>query len=86
MFSRAAKAHWVATESTTTQEGHGYMEIVGTTLSTTPNTDQSNYKSSILPKAAVGTFFRSLTGDYFLGTVAHGLWKWNSTSKTWSQQ
>lgn len=77
---------WVATESTTTQEGNGYMELDGTVLSTTPNTDQSNYKSSILPKSAVGTFFRSSTAEYFLGTVAHGLWSWNPAAKTWSQQ
>jgi len=78
---------WIATGATVGQEGTGYMELSGTTLSQTPNTDSNNYTSSAIKTFNIGTLFRGkAAGPYFLGTVAHGLWTWDSTKKIWSQQ
>jgi len=84
---------WIGTvAANAVTEGRGYVEIVlsSDTLSTVPFTGSNNYTSTVLPTSAVGLLFRSSTGLYFLGTIANGLWTWNSTgtatTSTWSQQ
>lgn len=87
LFNTTNSELWVATGATIGQEGNGYMELtLPGVLSTTPqNTDSNNYTSTSLKTYYVGTLFKGSTG-YFLGTVAHGLWTWNSSTKIWSQQ
>jgi len=85
LYNDVNNSLWVATGATVGQEGNGYMEIASGALSQIPNTDSNNYTSSAIKTFSVGTLFKGSSG-YFLGTVAHGLWTWDSTKKVWSQQ
>lgn len=87
---------WIATGASTTYEGTGYVEFSqdgsgGGSLATTPNTNSSNYTSSLLYEYAVGSLFRAYNGGsglYYLGTLAHGLWYWNESGNStnpWTQ-
>lgn len=84
---------WIGTGASTTYEGTGYMEFTpgSNSLATTPNTNSSNYSSSLLYEYAVGMLFRAYNGGsglYYLGTLAHGLWYWNesgNSSNPWTQ-
>lgn len=82
------QALWIGVDHAVSYEGYGYAALSTTgALSLLPpsGTDSSNFSSSKLDTYAVPLLFKGSDG-YFLGTWGHGLWLWNSTTQTWSQQ
>jgi len=85
---------WVGTVSgNATYEGNGVLEVKGTTgsptVSVTPSTSlvtSSNYSSTGLSVVSTPVIYRTSDGTVFLGTAAHGLWKWNASDKIFEQQ
>jgi len=90
LYNTTNSSLWIATGASTTTEGNGYaeMDVSGANFSMTPRTNSHNYTSSAIPTFAVGVLFKASDGTYFLGTIAHGLWYWDSadTKNPWKQQ
>lgn len=82
---------WIGTGPGTTTsgyEGYGYANYNssdGFSIDPPDGTDSSNFTSSDLNTYAIPLLYKAPTaGDYFIGTSAHGLWRWASSS--WEQQ
>lgn len=85
---------WVGTVSgNATYEGNGILQVSGLSgtpsVSVTPSTSivtSSNYASTYLYEYATPVIFQTSLNTVFLGTAAHGLWKWNTSSSIFEQQ
>jgi hypothetical protein len=90
LYNQRNTSLWIATYASTYVQGTGYMEYASGSLSTTPNTSENNYNSTVLPTSAVGVLYadHESAPNYFLGTLAQGLWQWSGSgsSATWVQQ
>jgi hypothetical protein len=85
----AGSGLWVGTGPGTTTagyEGYGYFNYTsGTWTYDPPSGADSAYTSADLNTYAIPLLYKAPTsGDYFIGTASHGLWRLNGT--TWEQQ
>jgi len=92
----AEKFLWITTlntssGSTSTNQGAGIASLSNATaadfqIQPPSGTDKDNFNSSFLSAAQVWSLTRTSNGYYYAGTAAQGLWNWNPSTISWSQE